>query len=195
MQEIQEPKFNIKIMNESGYHEALTGLSLSYNKHVHEMKKVADKIFKNGSHGKFLESISILLDITAARSWWQQFDTYRIGVTKQSGSTMHTITHRILSHDDFCNEIYEETLSKLNNDIVNYQRLRKDSDVPQELLDKLFRRIKDNLPESFLQRRILCTNYKTLRHIIGQRKNHKLSEWTMFVKYLQENARYKEWLE
>lgn len=187
--------YEIKILEEHGFESAMLGLSLSYNRPVYEMRKVADKLFnKSKGHSKFLESIQIWLDITAAREWWQQFDTYRIGTTKQSGSTMHTITKRVLSQGDFCNFIYDETLNKLNSDILNYQRLKKDEDTPKDLLDTLFRRIKDNIPEGFLQRRVVCTNYKVLRHIIEQRKNHRLGEWPLFCGYLKENCKYSEWL-
>ena len=80
----------IKILKEAGYDEALLGLSLSYNTKIERMDKVAAKLYcKDGGHNKFLESICVWLDITAARYWWQEFDTYRIGVTKLgSGTTM-----------------------------------------------------------------------------------------------------------
>ena len=64
--------------------------------------------------------------------------------------------------------------------------------IPDEILFALNGQIYDNnfdivkawLPESFLQRRIVCTNYKTLRHIYQQRKDHKLSEWREFCECL-----------
>jgi len=40
------------------------------------------------------------------------------------------------------------------------------------------------LPESFLQRRVVCTNYKTLRNIYQQRRDHKLQEWHVFLSEL-----------
>lgn len=190
--------FKIKILEEHGYNSALTGLSLSYNRPLHEMKKVADKIYANGSHGKFLESISVWLDISACRHWWVEADTYRIGITKQSESTMHTITKRELTQNDFVNPIFESTLAELNKNIRNYKEIKqkvfKKEEDKDRYLTEIFRTIKDNLPEGFLQRRVICTNYKTLRHIISQRKNHKLEEWLEFVRYIQENAKYKEWL-
>ena len=184
--------FKIKILNEEGYHEALLGLSLSYNRPVSEMKKVADKIYKNGSHGKFLESISVWLDLTMPRYWWSEFDTYRPGMTKQSESTMHTIFKKDLTQEDFVNPIYCRHLEYINECIRIYNESRDRKDI--ESMDSFFRKIKNNLPEGFLQRRIVCTNYKTLRHIISQRENHKLVEWQEFCRYLKENCRYKEWL-
>jgi len=190
-------KYNIEILNESGYEQAMLGLSLSYNRPVHEMGNVARKIYKNGSHGKFLESICLWLDITASRDWWVQADTYRIGVTKQSGSTMHTLLKRQLTQDDFEGPIFQSTLEALNFKIKAYNWVKNGNkgDKYEGDLGTLFTQIKKNLPEGFLQRRIVCTNYKTIRHIIGQRKNHKLNEWVVFCAYLKENAKYKEFLE
>ena len=88
---------DVQIMAECGVVEAMVGLSLSYGvgKSYEEMLEVAKKLYnKDGGHNKFLESIVVWLNIDAPRYWWQQFDTYRVGTTKQSGSTMHTIMKR-----------------------------------------------------------------------------------------------------
>jgi hypothetical protein len=47
-------------------------------------------------HDKFLEMIHVWLDITTCRSIWQQFDTYRVGVTKSSESTHHRLIEDVL---------------------------------------------------------------------------------------------------
>ena len=105
-------------------------------------------------------------------------DTYRVGVTKQSGSTMHTILRRPLCQADFEGGVDPEILVALNGLIE-----RKD-----------FRRVKANLPEGFLQRRVVGTNYKALRHIIGQRYNHRLPEWQFFVQQVLAQVARSEFL-
>lgn len=156
----------IKVLNEAGYPEAMLGLSLSYNQPMANMPAVArDLLLKGGSHIKFLESIAVWLDITAPRYWWQQFDTYRIGVTKQSESTMHTLMKRELTFDDF--EGTPLPLSTL--EAINWHIRNSSLDI-----------VKAALPEGFLQQRIVCTNYRTLRRILAQRINHDLYEWATF---------------
>jgi len=92
----------VKILDERGYDWALLGLSLSFEQDPADMPRVAQKLaFRGDGHNKFLESIVLWLDITAPRYWWQQFDTYRAGVSKQSASTMHTMTRRALTQEDF----------------------------------------------------------------------------------------------
>ena len=169
----------IKIPREAGYDEALIGISLSYNGRG-DMKIVADKLVHKGDgHNKFLESMAVWIDVTAPREFWQQFDTYRIGVTKQSESTMHTILNRELTQADFEHHVLTPYLRHLNELIK-----RRD-----------WAKVKHDLPESFLQRRIICTNYMALKRIIRQRRTHKLQEWQMFCGAVIEQCEYPEFLE
>jgi hypothetical protein len=172
----------INLLAEHGYDEAMLGLSMSYNSRQLDMPEVADSLCANNKTNsgelKFLESIAVWLDITAPRYWWNQFDTYRIGVTKQSESTMHTLMRDKLTQDDFQIDIPQETLDRLNH-------LR---------CEKLFEQLVNELPQGYLQRRIVCTNYQALRHIIEQRHNHKLIEWRLFCKSILELLRHYELL-
>lgn len=55
-------------------------------------------------HGKFLRMINVTCDITAPLYWWKEADTYRVGVEKNSCSTMHTIHAKEFTLDDFSHE-------------------------------------------------------------------------------------------
>lgn len=166
----------VNVLDEHGYEYALLGLSLNKKQPIDRMKDVAEKLSqKDGGHNKFLEAIMIWVDITAPRYWWQQFDTYRVGVSKQSESTMHTLLKGYLKNEDFCGGINELYLKFLNS-----------------LVDKReFDELKRSLPESYLQRRIVVLNYKSLRTIYHQRKNHPLFEWKLFLNELLEKIKYK----
>lgn len=170
----------VKILTERGYDEAMLGLSLSYNQPTERMPTVTGKLLKTGRDGekKFLEFISVWLDITAPRYWWQQFDTYRIGVSRQSESTMHTILRKPLEQGDFAQPIPEVFLGTLNHLIR----------------EREFTLVKNLLPEGFLQRRIVCTNYGALVRIFGQRHDHRLAEWQMFCAAIREQAEHPELL-
>jgi len=173
----------VKINGESGYYSAMLGLSLSYNQPEEKMYEVAKKLaLKGGGHNKFLESIVVWIDITASRQFWQQFDTYRIGVSKQSESTMHTIMKNGITRDLFEHELYP----CIPDMIIGYLEF--------ERRDKNFIAVKNALPESFLQRRIVCTNYMALQRIFQQRRNHKLPEWNFFCDELLKQIQYKEFI-
>lgn len=174
---------NVQILKECGLSESLYGLWLSYSSSdITKMSDVATKLApKDGGHNKFLESIVVWLEITAPRYWWSQFDTYRVGTSKQSESTMHTILKKPLTKENFENGelIPPEYIDCLNNHILNMD----------------FVAVKTLLPESFLQKRVVCTNYKVLRNIIKQRKTHKLKEWEIFCEGVQSGVQQPSWLE
>lgn len=184
----------VEILRQEGFYEAMFGLGLSYgvtsdmnyfasiNDHdvQEKLKKVSNKLaFLGDGHNKFLESIVVWLDVKASRGWWQEADTYRVGTTKQSESTMHTIKKRPLEKSDFVDEDIDEVILERLNEIIKTGDLHK---------------IKRNLPEGFLQRRIVCTNYKVLQNMVRQRKNHKLKEWHTFIDALKEQLTYPEYI-
>lgn len=168
----------IKIIKEAGYYEALLGLSLSYNRPVDEMIKVSRGLYnKDGGHNKFLESIKVWLDVYAPRYLWSECDTYRLS-TKQSESTMHTILRRGLTKQDFeAFDIPESYLSYLNI-LIQAGDLKT---------------LKKALPESFIQRRIWCMDYKCLRNILWQRYNHRLDEWPYFCRTILDQVEHIEY--
>lgn len=186
---------NVSILSEAGYIPALFGLGLSHGitseldpqdfldrrtmdsdtrKILERLESIALKLASaDGGHNKFLESIQVWLDIDAPRFWWSEFDTYRVGVTKQSESTMHTLGKRELTQDDF---EYPDDLMLAQINL----RIEKNKDKPKSI-----EHIKNYLPEGFLQRRIVSTNYKALRGMILQRKAHRLPQWHAFIEALK----------
>lgn len=170
----------VDVLEEHGYECALLGLSLSYRQDPDRMPAVARRLcFLGEGHNKYLESIVVWLDVTAPRYFWQQFDTYRVGVTKQSESTMHTLTSRPLSPDDFAHPIPANYLDYLNGLIAAND----------------WEEAKAGVPESLLQRRVVCLNYMVLQRMIRQRKTHRLPEWHLFVERVLEGVQHPELLE
>ena len=170
-----------ELLRVDGFTEAFLGLGLSYGKTSDvvpdDQTEIWNKMFPvavrlaplDGGHNKFLESINVWLDITAPLYWWKQFDTYRVGVTKQSESTMHTLGKRKLTSEDFTSHIDGHIL-----DLLNLMVDRGD-----------WKALNDNLPQGFKQRRIVATNYKVIRHMVAQRKGHKLREWEHFIQEMR----------
>jgi len=140
-----------------------------------EDMKLALKLIKAGSeHSKFTRQIFVSMDITAPDYWWKEQATYKIGTVENSTSTMHKITSRLLTEDDFSidewDDIDIENLYQLNSLILKYQN--------QEVKDKkLWRKIIQKLPMSFNYKRTCTNNYQGLRNMYFQRNGHKLQEW------------------
>ena len=58
------------------------------------------RLINGGSeHRKFLRQIFVSVDITAPLYWFKEFDTYRIGVTENSTSTMHKLASTPITLD------------------------------------------------------------------------------------------------
>lgn len=163
-------------IEEHGFKRAMRGLARSYNQDVKNMPEVALKLGpKDKGHNKFLESIVVWMEIEAPRFFWSEFDTYRVGMTKQSDSTMHTLKRQPLTQDNFEYSIDSVYMDHLNRMIAQNQ--------PIEF-------IKNDLSDGFIQGRSVCTNYKVIRHIIVQRHNHKLPQWRYFCEKMKELKYY-----
>ena len=72
-------------------------------------------------HAKCIRGINVYAKITAPRLFWQEFDTYRIGVEKlNSTSTMHTISKRPLTINDFdVSKEIKEILTPKNEPVID----------------------------------------------------------------------------
>lgn len=153
------------------------------------------KLYKAGTeHRKYLRQIFVSMDITAPLYWWKQFDTYKVGVTTDSCSTMHTLMDKELKADDFSfdsllkgpNEDYVEELLEALNDIrdayINYDSIVEECGNNYNLskLD-IQQALYETLPSSYNQKRTVTMNYENVFNIIQQRKNHKLKEWNTLI--------------
>ena len=179
----------VEKISEHGYEEAVLGFSLSYNSTIDRTKAIiARYAWGVPGENKFLESIQVLLDVTAPRFWWQEMDTYRVGISKQSESTMHTIMKKPFSEDMFEDVLPTEMVQCLKEEL---EWLKNDKTLDSKV--KLLI-IKNMLPEGFLQRRIVNVNYKTLQNIINQRMNHRLPQWKYFCTEVLANVEHPEFL-
>lgn len=185
---------HVKVMKVDGFAEAVGGLRLSFNsqsdslffndkigddyvdwskRDITLLERIRDK--KSTSESKFLRFIQVWLDVTAPRYWWQQFDTYKVGVDRLSESTMHTILAKPLGPENFENPYPPPNWIDLLNELIK---------------TKDFDSVKSMLPESFLQRRFVIANYQSLQHIYLDRWNHKLKQWQFFCGILEQELPY-----
>ncbi len=150
------------------------------------------------AHDKFLQQVPLLVDIQFPRYMWQEFDTYRIGVSKQSESTMHTLTKDDLGPDDFelGSEWYASkyVVHKAFKAFNVFMDCRDDilkSKVEGEINETECREaLKAILPESFLQWRRVGLNYAVLKTIYSQRISHRNKQWRGFLNYMIEETPY-----
>ena len=135
--------------------------------------KLALQLIKRGApHRKFLRQIIIWVDLTLPRYVWTEMDTQKVGTVRLSCSTMHTLGKCLLVQEDFEEPLTEETLDELNALVAAFQR----EGVPAET-KKLHRKIKNHLPEGFLQKSTFMMSYEVALSILKWRHKHQLPEW------------------
>jgi len=150
--------------------------------------ELAKKLVVGGSeHRKFLRLIQVWVTLDMPRYVWTEFDTYKVGVTRVSCSTMHKLGHRVLTEADFQDgAVLPETLSTLNKWGEQY-RITKDYEYVKEA--------KKILPEGFLQRSDVCMNYEVAINMYLQRRNHRLPEWKLICAWIDTLPQMKPLLE
>ena len=147
--------------------------------------ELMQKLVKAGTdHRKFMRMITVYVDVTAPLYWWKEADTYKVGTVRNSCSTMHKITEKEFTLDDFSTEHLDgwsiEGFATII-DLLNKYRF-----------DHLETKNKDDwwqiiqlLPSSYNQRATLMLNYDVLANMYHSRKNHKLDCWRTFCEWIE----------
>lgn len=143
-----------------------------------------EALFKAGTeHRKYLRQIFVSCNILAPLYWWKEFDTYKVGTTANSCSTMHKIHSKKFVLNDFSTEhlhrLAYSTIENIVSDLNYYRELYLKSKNKDYWWDMI-----QLLPSSYNQLRTVTMNYEVLANIINQRKNHKLDEWIEFCEIM-----------
>lgn len=174
----------------NSWNKSDTFSELKIGENDHEL---ALKLIKAGSdHAKFLRMIQVWVDIEAPLYWWKEFDTYKVGTTANSCSTMHTLHKRDLTLEDFSLDgASEDAQTVLKHTLTMLNCYRREY-VETKSVDA-WRALIQLLPSGFMQLRTVNLNYAVLRNIYHARKGHKLSEWETFRKWC-ESLPYSEFI-
>ena len=134
-------------------------------------------------HRKYLRQIFVAMDITAPLYWWKEFDTYKVGTTANSCSTMHKIAAKEFTLDDFSTEhLVGLSLSTMNTVLYTLNSWRKDYLATKD--KDWWWQIIQLLPSSYNQRRTVTMTYENVMNMLDYRQGHKLDEWNEFCKIL-----------
>jgi len=136
------------------------------------------------SHRKFMRQIFVSADITAPLYWWKEYDTYKVGTTANSQSTMHKlhakpITPADFSHDKLRGASLDAILALI--EVMESLRLEyiktKDKSLWYALIQLL--------PSSYRQMRTCTMSYENLVSMRRDRLGHKLEEWRVFCEWIE----------
>ena len=136
-------------------------------------------------HRKFMRMMPVYVRITAPLYWWKEFDTYKVGTVANSCSTMHKIQDKEFALEDFsCEHLVTASLACLSATIEQLNWCRESF---LETKDKgCWWQMIQLLPSSYNQTRNVMMNYEVLANIYKSRKDHKLDEWRLFCKWIEE---------
>ena len=143
------------------------------------------RLFKAGTeHRKFMRQIFVSMDITAPLYWWKEFDTYKVGTTANSCSTMHKIHSKEFTLDDFSHEhLCDHSIMTMQKVIDNLNIERQNFLVSKDKW--CWWQMIQLLPTSYNQKRTITMTYENAASMIKQRSGHKLDEWREFVETLK----------
>ena len=161
-------------------------------------RELARRLIKAGApHRKFMRQISVIVDICKMPAYlMHEFATYKVGTTADSSSTMHKITSRDLTLDDF--EAPETDLERYHlRDTIAVLNMAREKyfTANAEDAERLFRSMKRMLPHSYLYERITWTcSYENLIEIWRWRRNHRLPAWHEFCEKFIAKLPYSEFI-
>lgn len=154
----------------------------------------------NGAHAQFMTGIRVNFDLTFSNKAWVEAERYRFLEFVSSQSTMHRITKFNLDNqyneyvDPRIIEIMKSKVQEYNKVMELRDSYDKDDQrniSPQlredltEWLKNAYLEILYSNPAGFTLTARMTTNYRCLRNIYIQRKDHRLPEWRAFCKWIE----------
>lgn len=179
-------------------------MAVDHNKTNSEITDRTKSLGRTGmgeGHDNFLSGIVVNFDLTITNKMWVEAERYHFFQIVSSQSTMHRISKIGENRNNFDSHVDSRTLSILNEKIAEYNRLcglstPDDLTIRQEreeLLKEAYLDILMNVPAGLKLTARISTNYRQLKTIYYQRKNHRLPEWRKFCNWMEtELPHFKE---
>lgn len=139
-------------------------------------------------HDQALTGAIVQFDLYAPLYMWKQLQRYHFLDFISSQSTMHRLTKFNVA--DNCVVDTDEVILKRYQELLDeYAKMRSGGEysvysIPHE--QALWRKLVASLPCGFVLGATMTTNYRQLKTIYHQRKNHKLKEWHDFCHWVEQ---------
>lgn len=177
-------KFKVKTLEIGGFAGALLALRLPYGKECRSIPTVLN------------ENLGKRIDIDGEES----FDLFRYSSTIQLHNKDKTLISALVKRGDEHAKVLRGVMVwcevnapryfhvELDTYRVGCERLSSESTMHIEgkgLSEEELIKMKENLPEGHMQKRIWAFSYQTLRRIYFQRRNHRLPQWRKFCEWIE----------
>lgn len=147
------------------------------NPHINRAVSLARA--RGGGHDQFLTGVAVSFDLTFSLKAWTEMERYTFMDFVSSQSTMHRIAQ--MEVKDSCNKyVTSATLAEVERLQEKYCKCSDKEERKALYLDLLY-----NLPSGFELTAGLSTNYRCLKNIYEQRRNHRLPDWQVFCDWIE----------
>ena len=147
-------------------------------------------------HDNALNGIIVQFDLTFSQKAWVELQRYHFMDFVSSCSTMHKLQN--MNPRQQCNRYVDpRTIDVLQEKIDEYNRLLKakkeqgfaitDEELKRARLEMLY-----NIPSGFELTAAMTTNYRQLKTIYQQRRNHLLPDWKCMCDWIETLPRFME---
>lgn len=169
-------------------------MAVDTNKCTEEITNTVKKLGssnKGEGHDQFLTGIIVQFDLTCSNKMWVEAERYRFLYFISSMSCMHRITKFDLN--TCYNEYVDDRIINIMKDKVQeYNRLSENKNISQDELKRKYLEILYSNPAGFELTARLTTNYRQLKTIYSQRKDHRLPEWRKFCEWILTLPHFEE---
>lgn len=189
---------NVKVY---GLDDAVKGAKYSF---AVDLSKVSDEVTETtrklakspvgSGHDNFLNGAIVQFDLTFSNKAWVEAERYHFLDFVSSQSTMHRITKFDLDSayieytDPRIIAIMKEKVKDYNDlqaDIKAREAEGKDTSTLRDLVNEKYLGILYSNPAGFRLTAKMTTNYRQLKTIYRQRRNHRLPEWRAFCSWIE----------
>jgi hypothetical protein len=133
----------------------------------------------NAAHGQFLSGIIVSFDLTFSVKAWTEAERYRYLTFISSQSSMH----RIAKFD--MDESFDTHVDNRVVDVVKQLVDDYNNETDAELKKEKYLNLLYSCPTGLRLTARITTNYRCLRNIYKQRKDHRLPEWRVFCRWIE----------
>lgn len=135
-------------------------------------------------HDNYLNGIIVQFDLTFSVKIWTEAERYHFFDFVSSQSTMHRIT-RFDMDKAYIEYVDPRIIAIMRQKIDEYNALRESEDDDPDLLAQKYLEILYSNPCGFRLTARMTTNYRQLKTIYHQRRNHRLPEWREFCEEIK----------
>lgn len=149
---------------------------------------------ENGAHGQFLTGIRVAFDLTCSNKMWVEAERYRFLEFVSSQSTMHKIA-KFNIREQYNQYVDPRVIDIMEEKVMAYNKLIENKPNPNaasklledytNLLKEKYLEILYTNPAGFELTARMTTNYRCLKNIYIQRKDHRLPEWREFCAWIE----------